>query len=498
MNPPEPPPSRAFMILAATIGNALEFYDFVIYGFFAPAIAVAFFPGGDLTTKLLLTFGTFGVSFLARPVGALALGLYADRRGRTASMVLSVSLMTLSAAVITLTPDRNAIGLAAPCAILAARLLRGFALGGEFGSATALMIEHSPADETRAASWQGISQYVASLIAAAVALVLTDGVAVPHLQPFRIAFGLGMVAGPIALLLRRRLREAPAFTERPPPDPTVHEPGTLFGIAMVAGMVAAGTAQTYLIVYLPTYAVTELHMKIGSALVSVVVLYPVILAFIPLRLRIARAFDRTRRISWMQLSCLALLLAGYPAFMLLEHWPGQIMLFLLPLGFTLIALSYNAPLVGFMGLVFPVRRRGIGLSVGYSFGVTLFGGFAPFINTWLIARTGDPRSPGLYLAFAALVSMLALYAARRRLGRRSWSSIRRHPPQDERPGGVLPAPSPNPAADASWSRASDSSRPSSASSPRRRWSGASPSSPAPPPGRPAGSRTRWQSRPGSA
>ena len=186
--------------------------------------------------------------------------------------------------------------------------------------------------------------------------------------------------------------------------------------AIAAGMVATGTALTYLIVYLPTYAVTQLHMRPASALASIVVLYPVILAFTPLRLRIARAFDRSRRIAPMQLSCLATLLVGYPAFMLLAHWPGQLTLFLLPLGLTLITLFYNAPLTGFMGLVFPVHHRGIGLSVGYALGITLFGGFAPFINTWLTARTGDPRSPGLYLAFAALVSMAALLAARRRIG----------------------------------------------------------------------------------
>ena len=405
------------MIVGATAGNALEFYDFVIYGFFATGIAAAFFPGRDPTTKLLLTFGTFGVSFLARPVGALVLGAYADRRGRTACMVLSVSLMTLSGAVVALMPDRAAIGLAAPCGILAARLLQGFALGGEFGSATALMIEHSPDDETRAASWQGTSQYVASLIAAGVAWLLSDlpGGTLLHVQPFRIAFGLGVLAGPLALLLRRRLRDAPAFARREP-GPASRDPGTPAGIAIAAGMVATGTALTYLIVYLPTYAVTQLHMRIASALASVVVLYPVILAFTPLRLRIARAFDRSRRIAPMQLSCLATLLVGYPAFMLLTHWPGQLMLFLLPLGLTLIGLAYNAPLVGFMGLVFPVHHRGIGLSVGYALGITLFGGFAPFINTWLAARTGDPRSPGLYLAFAALVSMVALFAARRRVG----------------------------------------------------------------------------------
>ncbi len=415
-------PSRTLMIVGATIGNALEFYDFFIYGFFATAIAATFFPSRDQTHSLLLTFGTFGVSFLARPVGALVFGAYADRRGRRACMVLSVSLMTLAGAVITLMPGYAAIGPAAPGAILAARLLQGFALGGEFGSATALMIEHSPGDETRAASWQGTSQYVASLLAAGVAWLLSDGGTprMPHVEPFRIAFALGVLAGPLALLLRRGLREAASFTEARGSGPAPHDPharlGTPAGIATAAGMVAIGTAQTYLIVYLPTYAVTVLHMRTGSALLSVLLLYPVILLFTPLRLRIARAFDRTRRIAPMQLSCLAMLLAGYPAFALLAHWPNQFTLFLLPLGMTVIALPYNAPLTGFLGLVFPVRRRGIGLSVGYALGITLFGGFAPSINVWLNARTGDPRSPGLYLAATALISMAALLAARRRIG----------------------------------------------------------------------------------
>jgi MHS family proline/betaine transporter-like MFS transporter len=145
---------RWHMIAAASAGNALEFYDFIIYGFFAPDIAAAFFPGHDAATKLLLTFGTFGVSFLARPVGALILGAYADRRGRTRTMIIAVAMMTLASAIITFAPPRAEIGLVAPCLILLARLIQGFALGGEFGSATALMIEHgrAPARISRSCS----------------------------------------------------------------------------------------------------------------------------------------------------------------------------------------------------------------------------------------------------------------------------------------------------------------------------------------------------------
>ncbi len=414
-----PPISRAHMIAAASIGNALEFYDFIVYGFFASAIAASFFPGKDPTAKLLLAFATFGIPFLARPVGAVVLGMYADRRGRSACMILCVSLMTLGGLMIALMPDLKTIGLAAPIGILVARLIQGFALGGEFGSATALMIEHSPNGETRAASWQGISQNLAGLMASGVAWALTNwaGLLPLHIEPFRIAFGIGVIGGPVALLLRRRLHDAPAYHANKHKPKAPGDPATYSGIAIAAGMIAIGTAQTYLVVYLPTYAATQLHMTAGSALGSVFLLYVATLALTPLRQYIAGHFDRSQRSIAMILSCVAMLAAGYPAFMILAYWPGPAMLFAIPLGFTVLGLCYNAPLSGFMGMVFAVRRRGIGLSLGYALGIALFGGCAPMINTWLVAKTGDPRSPGLYLIFAAAVTIVALIAARRRLPR---------------------------------------------------------------------------------
>jgi len=419
------PVRRAHMIAGATIGNALEFYDFTIYGFFATSIAAAFFPGHDATTKLLLTFGVFGISFFARPVGALILGAYADRKGRTACMVLAIWLTTFAGALIALMPDYASIGLAAPIGILLARLLQGFALGGEFGSATALMIEHSPQGEARAASWQSTSQNFAGLFASGTAWLLSHDLTSPlfHVPAFRIAFGVGVLAGPIALFLRRRLEEAPAFLAQQHQPRPVGEAPLLSGMAVVAGMLAIGTAQTYLVVYLPTYAATQLHVAAGSALGAVFLLYAVTLAITPFKLAIAGWYDATHRSLPMLLACLAMLAAGYPAFALLGLWPGPVMLFLLPFGFTLLGLFYGGPLAGLMGLMFSVRQRGIGLSAGYAAGIALFGGSAPFINTWLIAQTGNPRSPGLYLIFTAIVSIVALLAAQRRLAQVRNSSV---------------------------------------------------------------------------
>ena len=423
---------RAHMLAGASIGNALEFYDFLIYAFFASSIASNFFPGRDSTVQLLLTFGTFGVSFLARPVGAVVLGNYADRSGRIACMTLSVALMTLGGAMITVMPSHAAIGLLAPFGILLARLIQGFSLGGEFGSSTAFMIEHSSGSEARAASWQATSQIIASMTASGVAWSLS------HLLPpslfgtwgFRIAFGIGVLAGPVGLMLRRRLQDAPAFLaqkqaarggvpgDRVPGDRAA-EPTTLSGILMASGMVALGTGLTYLQVYLPTYATTHLHMTAGSTLGTIFLLYLTLLLMTPLRLLIADRFDRSHRGGAMLVSCLLLLVSGYPAFMLLDAHPGALMLFLLPVSLQFIGLFYSSPLQAFMGMVFTVRRRGIGLSVAYSMGVAIFGGFAPFINEWLVTKTGDPRIPGVYMAVTAVITMIALLFAGRRITRKS-------------------------------------------------------------------------------
>ncbi len=410
---------RIRMIAAASAGNALEFYDFFIYGFFALNLGETFFPGHSQTARLLLTFGTFGLSFFARPVGALVLGAYADAKGRSACMILAVAMMSGAILLMALLPGYDHIGVFAPLGVLVARLLQGFALGGEFGSSTALMIEHSGGAETEAATWQGVSQNLAGLLASGIAWLLAS---LPQMtfgiQPFRIAFALGVVGGMGALLLRRRIGDAPAFLEQK--NWPRERPLVLFcGIAIAAGMVAIGTAQTYLILYLPTYATTELKLQVDKALGTICLLYAILLLLTPIRLVIAKRFDISHRSRYMLASCLAMAALSYPVFDLLALWPTNLTLFCLPLVFTVLGLPYNAPLNGFMGLVFSVRERGLGLSTGYALGIALFGGAAPFIFTWLISITGDPRSPGLYLVFAAAITLVALLAARGRLQRHS-------------------------------------------------------------------------------
>mgnify|MGYP002715550579 CR=1 FL=1 len=182
------------LIVATSVGNALEWYDIAVYAYFAVYLSKAFFPANDPTTSLLLTFGSFGLSFLIRPIGGVVLGAYADRHGRKASLMLSIVLMTFGTLVLALMPTFETIGILAPIAVMLARLVQGFSAGGEFGSSTALLVEHMPERRGFVASWQFASQGVSGLLGAGFGALLTSLMSPEDLQswgwrlPFLLAF----------------------------------------------------------------------------------------------------------------------------------------------------------------------------------------------------------------------------------------------------------------------------------------------------------------------
>ena len=174
--------SRVAAVVAASIGNALEWFDFAVYGFFALTISKLFFPAGDQAISLLLTFGTFGVTFFMRPFGAIVLGAYADRHGRKATLILTIGLMMLGTAVIAVIPTYASIGVLAPLAIVIARMIQGFSAGGEFGSATAFLAEQNPQRRGFYASWQLASQGLTTVLATGFGLVLSTQLAPAQLE----------------------------------------------------------------------------------------------------------------------------------------------------------------------------------------------------------------------------------------------------------------------------------------------------------------------------
>ncbi len=403
-------PSSTRVVAAAVAGNALEFYDFVAYGFFAQPIAKTFFPTHDPNAGLLATFATFGVSFLARPVGAAVLGAYADTHGRRGAMTIAIVLMTLGTLALAVVPGEARIGYLAPALVIAARLVQGFSLGGEYGSATALLIEHNPERAGFFASFQTISQSASSALAAGIGWSLAALLPPAEFTEwgFRIAFALGTTIGPIGLILRRGL--PPGIAAEGPPAAPVRE---LFGqmpgrLLIGAASIAIGTGVTYLGVYLPTYGATSLGMKLSAGLAAMTIAQ---VLSIPITLGVALLVERASPIRMMLGSTLVAMLLAWPAFALLNHAPSVLTLGALRLLFATVIAPYFVLQPVMLARLFPERLRVTGLASGYTAGIVLFGAFAPLENHWLIQATGNPIAPAFFLLATGAVTLLSLAGA---------------------------------------------------------------------------------------
>jgi MFS transporter, MHS family, proline/betaine transporter len=213
------PPSMRRLIVAATIGNVFEWFDFVVYGFFAATLAEVFFPAGDPTVSLLITFGAFGLAYVVRPLGAIVVGGYTDRAGRKNGLLLSIALMMIGTTMMAATPGYATIGLAAPIIITVARLLQRFSVGGEFGSAVSFLAEHGGGRRGFSASWQfatgGMITVLASLFGTGLTTLLTHQQLVDW--GWRIPYFFGLLVGPAGLYIRAKVVETPEFVEAETP-----------------------------------------------------------------------------------------------------------------------------------------------------------------------------------------------------------------------------------------------------------------------------------------
>ncbi|MEJ0072232.1 MAG: MFS transporter [Pseudomonadota bacterium] len=404
------------MIVAASIGNALEWFDLLIYGYFAVTISKVFFPIGSDTASLLLALGTFGVSYLVRPLGAIVIGAYADRAGRKAALTLSILLMTLGTGLMAIMPGYASIGLLAPVMVLVARLMQGFSVGGEFGSATAFLVEHSATRKGFFASWQWASQGLTALLASAFGIALTTGLSAAQLESWgwRLPFLFGVLIGPVGLYIRRHAAETPEFAQaQPTPQPLRRLLGQQKArLALAVGAAVISNSSNYLILYMPTYAIKELGLPQSVGFIATLIGAVVLGTVAPLAGHLSDKIGRTR----IMLTMTALfLLTAYPMFRLLATYPSLTVMILAVAWMSLLKAGYSGVLAAFLSELFPTATRGVGMSLGFSISVTIFGGFAPFVSTWLIAVTGDKLSPSFYLMATALLSLTALIAARRHL-----------------------------------------------------------------------------------
>jgi MHS family proline/betaine transporter-like MFS transporter len=410
-------PSLRRVIVAATIGNVLEWFDFLVYGFFAVTIAEVFFPASDPTVSLLITFGTFGLAYLVRPLGAIFIGTYTDRAGRKAGLTLSIGLMLIGTTLMVITPGYATISIAAPIIITVARVLQGFSVGGEFGSAVAFLVEHGGERRGFSASWQWATTGIVSVIVSLFGLALTTLLSHEQLIDWgwRVPYVFGLLVGPAGLYIRSRIAETPDFlaAEKPPTVPI----GDLLRRHPVALLLAFGAAivsnsSYYLLLYVPTYGVKTLHLPAYTGFAATLLGGMILAVFSVIAGHWSDKIVPRSRI--MLIAAWLFLLAAYPCFWLMDAYPS-LATAAFAVGFlNLIKAGYSGVLPSVMSEQFPVETRAVGVSLSFSMSVTIFGGFAPLVATWLIAQTGDPLSPSYYLMATALLSIIALMAIQRR------------------------------------------------------------------------------------
>lgn len=408
------PLSLTQIVLATSVGNALEWFDIAIYAFFAVHIAKNFFPTANETASMLLTFGSFGASYLVRPIGGMVLGAYADKRGRKAALMMSVGLMMIGTAIIAVIPPHASIGLLAPAGVFIARLIQGFSAGGEFGASTAMLIEHAPERRGLLASWQFTTQGLATLLASTFGFALAKLMPASELSAWgwRMPFFFGLLIGPAGLYLRRFLEDAADYTEAEHTATPVRDVLTRQKALLLTsiGALTVSTAVNYLLQYMPTFAIRELHLDASTGFAASIVAGLMLTLVTPFAGHLS---DKIGRVKQMSTAALLLFVTGYPAFAYVVSHVSVAALFGLVAWLALLKAVYFGALPALMSEIFPTSTRVTGISISYNIGVTVFGGFTPAIVIWLSSATGSKAAPSFYMMFTAVISLAALAAVSR-------------------------------------------------------------------------------------
>lgn len=420
---PEPlsPTTRRRAIVACLLGNLFELFDFGVYGYFAVQIGKAIFPSVDPVVSVLASFATYGVGFLMRPVGAMVLGSYGDRHGRKAALALTITLMALATGLTGLVPSYATIGLWAPVLLVVCRLLQGFSTGGEWGGATTFLVEHAPpARRGFYGSLQQVSTGLAQILSISSALLLNSVLAAPDLEAWgwRLPFLVGFILAPIGYYLRSRVEESPEYVASrkaggPPVAPlrtalTTHRNAVL----LCFGMTMIWTVSSYVFnTFMPTFAAQSLGVAPIVAFSAVICGAVANVLVAPLS---GLALDRWGGRGPLLISASGFALLSIPLFTLLAREPTFASLVCVAVISGVLYGIYNGSAPTVLSLLFPTAVRYTALSVGYNGAVMIFGGFAPFISTFLVRETGSPIAPSFYVTICAILSFVVLAWPRRR------------------------------------------------------------------------------------
>lgn len=395
-------------LVAAVIGNVLEWYDFAVYAYLATIIAKKFFPAGDDVVSQLSTFAAFGVGFLVRPLGGLVIGRLGDLRGRKAALVLTIMLMAAGTVLIGIIPTYERIGVVAPALLVLARVLQGFSAGGEWGTSTAFIVEWAPeAQRGWYGSFQQMSVAGGLLLGSSIAALGTTLFSAAAIDEWawRIPFLLGGLIGPVGMYMRRNIGETPRFRAADDAPAAVNARSAWLA-ARACGFTVLWTVSYYLVLtYLPTFAQKQLRLLPSEALWSTVLALAALICAVPL---FGRLSDRIGRKPLLLASGVGFIVLPYPLFGWMLSDASFITFAIAQTVLALTTALYSGAGPAAIAEMFPTAIRSTWMSIGYSLAVATFGGFAPFVATWLIKVTESPRSPSFYVMAAAAVSTLVV------------------------------------------------------------------------------------------
>jgi metabolite-proton symporter len=415
---PEARREKIWDVLRVASGNFLEQYDFFVYGYYAVYIGKTFFPSDSDFASLMASLATFGAGFLMRPLGALILGAYIDRKGRRIGLILTLGLMAVGTLTIALVPGYATIGVLAPILVVIGRLMQGFSAGVELGGVSVYLAEiATPGHRGFYCSWQSASQQVAVVFASliGVALSLWLPPETMTLWGWRIPLLIGCMIIPLILILRRSLKETPVF-EAQKRHPSGAEVLALardnWAVILTGALMSTLTTTTFYLItaYAPTYGKEVLKLDLGGTLLVTMCVGFSNFFWLPVGGTLS---DRIgRRPILLALSTITILTA-YPALSWLVSGPSFGRLLVVELWFSFIFGVYNGAMIPLLTEIMPFKVRTAGFSLAFSLATALFGGFTPAMSTFLIHETRNPASPALWLSLAALLALIAAWVVSR-------------------------------------------------------------------------------------
>ena len=425
-------------VVRVAVGNFLEMYDFMVFGYYAAAIGRAFFPTQNEYASLMLSFMTFGTGYLMRPLGAIVLGAYLDHHGRRKGLLLTLLLMAVGTLSIGIMPGYETIGLFAPLLVVAGRLVQGLSAGVEIGGVSVYLAEiATPGRKGFFVSWQSGSQQVAVVFAALLGLILSSILRPEQMAGWgwRVPLLIGSMLIPFLFLLRRSLAETEEFKSKKhhPSASEIWRTVLANWPLMILGMLLTLTTTVtfYLITaYMPTYGTSVLHLAASSSMFVTLLVGLSNLFWLPM---MGALSDRVGRRPLLLLFSTIALLTPYPLLVWLVSMPSFSRLLVSALWLSMIFGSYNGAMVVFLTEIMPADVRVSGFSFSYSLATGIFGGFTPAVSTWLIHQTGNAAMPGIWMSFAGLSSLIATLV----LTSRSFEK-RTHEIQLQKSAGLVP------------------------------------------------------------